>query len=147
MVRSSRPLPLAFPTSAHPTGSSPRASPANPAAPMSSHHLTSKGSTSQHPAGHESPWCSLLCDLLHGPVQALALAARASRIPFNPCSLDLPSVGALVAFYHACLGFPIKQTWLDAIRAGNCDTFDGLTYSNAARYCPNADETIMGHLA
>jgi hypothetical protein len=27
------------------------------------------------------------------------------------------------------------------------DTFDGLTYSNAAQYCPNADETILGHLA
>jgi hypothetical protein len=84
---------------------------------------------------------------LHGPVQALALAARASRIPFDPCSLDLPSIGALVGFYHACLGFPIKQTWLDAIRAGNCDTFNSLTYFNAARYCPNTVKTIMGHLA
>jgi hypothetical protein len=45
------------------------------------------------------------------------------------------------------LGFPVKQTWLDAIKAGNCDTFDGLTYSNAARYCPDSDETIKGHLA
>jgi hypothetical protein len=53
----------------------------------------------------------------------------------------------LVGFYHACLGFPVKQTWLDAIKAGNCDTFEGLTYSNAAKYCPDADETIMGHLA
>ena len=77
----------------------------------------------------------------------MALAARATRIPFDPRSLDLPSIGALVSFYHACLGFPVKETWLDAIRAGNCDTFDGLTYSNAARYCPDADETIMGHLA
>ena len=59
----------------------------------------------------------------------------------------IPSIGALVGFYHACLGFPIKQTWLDAIKAGNCDTFDGLTYSNAARYCPYANETILGHLA
>jgi hypothetical protein len=37
--------------------------------------------------------------------------------------------------------------WLNAIKAGNCDTFDGLTYSNAARYCPDTDETIMSHLA
>ncbi len=54
---------------------------------------------------------------------------------------------ALVGFYHACLGFPVKQTWLDAIKAGNCDTFEGLTYSNAAKYCPDSDKTIMGHLA
>ncbi len=52
----------------------------------------------------------------------------------------------MVGFYHACLGFPVKQTWLDAIKAGNCDTFEGLTYSNASKYCPDADETIMGHL-
>jgi hypothetical protein len=52
----------------------------------------------------------------------------------------------LVGFYHACLGFPVKQTWLNAIKAGNCDTFKGLTYSNAAKYCPDANETIMGHL-
>jgi len=29
---------------------------------------------------------------------------------------------------------------------GNCDSFDGLT-SNIARYCPDSDETILGHLA
>jgi len=29
----------------------------------------------------------------------------------------------------------------------NCDTFEGLTYANAAKYCPDADETILGHLA
>jgi hypothetical protein len=52
-----------------------------------------------------------------------------------------------VSFYHAYLGFPVKQTWLDAIKAGNCDTFDGLTYSNMARYCPNAGKTILEHLA
>jgi len=52
-----------------------------------------------------------------------------------------------VGFYRACLGFPVKQTWLDAIKAGNCDTFKGLTYANAAKYCPDIDETILGHLA
>jgi hypothetical protein len=45
------------------------------------------------------------------------------------------------------VGFLVKQTWLDAIKVGNCDTFDGLIYSNAARYCPDADKMIMGHLA
>jgi hypothetical protein len=75
------------------------------------------------------------------------LPSRATGTPFNPQSLDLPSIGALVGFYHACLGFPVKQTWLDAIKAGNCDTFEGLTYSNAAKYCLDSDETIMSHLA
>jgi hypothetical protein len=75
------------------------------------------------------------------------LAAHASGTPCDPHSLDLPSIGALVGFYHACFGFSVKQKWLDAIKAGNCDTFEGLTYSNVAKYCPDADETIMGHLA
>ncbi len=83
----------------------------------------------------------------YGAAQALALAARFSTIPFNPRSLDLPSIGALVGFYHACLGFPVKQTWLEAIKTNNCDSFDGLTYANATKYCPDLDETIMGHLA
>jgi hypothetical protein len=84
---------------------------------------------------------------LYGADQAVALEARAAGTPFDPCSLDLPSIGALVGFYHACLGFLVKQTWLDAIKASNRITFDGLTYSYAARYCPDADKTIMGHLS
>jgi hypothetical protein len=77
----------------------------------------------------------------------MAMSAQAFSTPFNPQILHLPSISALVSFYHACLGFPVKQTWLDAIKAGNCDTFDGLTYSKVARYCPNANKTILGHLA
>jgi hypothetical protein len=77
----------------------------------------------------------------------MAMTAQASSTPYNAQTLHLPSISALVSFYHACLGFPVKQTWLDTIKAGNCTTFDGLTYSNMARYCPNSDETILGHLA
>jgi hypothetical protein len=77
----------------------------------------------------------------------LALAAQSTKTPFDPRSLDLPSIGALVGFYHACHGFPAKQTWLNAIKTSNCYSFDGLTYSNATRYCPDADKTILGHLA
>jgi hypothetical protein len=84
---------------------------------------------------------------MYGVAQALVLAAQSTKTPFNPRSLDLPSIGALIGFYHACLGFPAKQTSLNTIKASNCDSFDGLTYSNAARYCPDADETILGHLA
>ncbi len=74
-------------------------------------------------------------------------SAKSGRPPFDPRRIDLPSVPALVAFYHACLGYPVKDLWLDAVKAGNCDTFDGFTYSNVARYCQDSDETILGHLA
>ncbi len=74
-------------------------------------------------------------------------SSKGGRPPFDPRRIDLPSIPALVAFYHACLGYPVKDSWLDAVKAGNCNTFDGLTYSNVARYCPDLDETIIGHLA
>ena len=47
---------------------------------------------------------------LYGAAQAVALAARAAGTLFDPHSLDLPSIGAMVRFYHACLGFLVKQT-------------------------------------
>jgi hypothetical protein len=84
---------------------------------------------------------------LYGTAQAAALAAHAAGTPLDPRSLDLPSIRALVGFYHACLGFLVKQTWLNDIKASNCSTFEGLTYSNAAKYCPDSNDTIMGHLA
>ena len=83
----------------------------------------------------------------YGCDHQLAFAAHTTKPTFDPRSLDLPSTGALVGFYHACLGFAVKQTWLDAAKAGNFDTFDGLTFSNIVQYCPDADKTILGHLA
>jgi hypothetical protein len=85
-------------------------------------------------------------EYLREATQSMATAAHASSTPCKLQTLDLPSIGALVSFYHACLGFPVKQTWLDAIKAGNCDTFNGITYSNVARYCPDTNKIILGHL-
>ncbi len=122
-----------------------------PAALPLSRPLTADPVTQIHPSqgflaiDNAGQACSVT--YMYGVAQAMALVAQSSKTPFDPRSLDLPSMGALIGFYHACLGFPVKQTWLGAIKAGNCDSFDGLTYSNAARYCPDSDETIMGHLA
>jgi hypothetical protein len=92
-------------------------------------------------------WEDIQVEFLREATQSMAMAAHASSTPYTLQRLDLPSIGALVSFYHARLGFPVNQTWLDAIKAGNCDTFNGLTYSNMARYCPDVDKTILGHLA
>ena len=59
---------------------------------------------------------------------------------------DLPSVEALVKYFHAAVGYPVRSTWLKAIEAGNYDSWPGLSFNNAARFCPSADETIKGHL-
>jgi hypothetical protein len=82
---------------------------------------------------------------LREATQSMAMAAHTSSTTYNLRTLNLPSIGTLISFYHVCLGFPVKQMWLDAIKAGNCDTFNGLTYSNVARYCPNSNKTILGH--
>jgi hypothetical protein len=38
--------------------------------------------------------------------------------PFDPRQINLPSIPTIVAFYHTCLEFPVKDTWLDAIKVG-----------------------------
>ena len=64
---------------------------------------------SLRPIKHPSP----LEDLHKGPA---ALNAH-----------ELPSVGALVRYLHATAGFPVKSTWLGAIKAGNYASWPGLT--------------------
>ena len=59
---------------------------------------------------------------------------------------DLPSVEALVRFFHAAAGYPVKATWLEAIKEGYYSSWPGLTYSNASKYCPAAVPTSKGHM-
>ena len=59
---------------------------------------------------------------------------------------DLSSAEALVIYFHAAAGYPVRSTWLRAIEAGNFASFPGLTLANAKRFCPSANETIESHL-
>ena len=59
---------------------------------------------------------------------------------------DLPIVEALVRYFHASDGFPVRTTWLKAIKVGNYCTWTGLTLANATSYCPSEDENIKGHI-
>ena len=49
-------------------------------------------------------------------------------------------------YFHAAAGFPLRDTWLKAIKNRNYASWPGITYENAKKYCPSADETIKGHL-
>ena len=142
-----------FHPSADPPGSTPAGSTSFRclalALASSSDHFTIRSSASQPGNPSHQHVQGRLLGLLH-------LRCHPGCRPSSPhCRYSLQSMqpgspqhwGLSFGFYHACLGFPVKQTWLDAIKAGNCDTFDGLTYSNAAKYCPDADEMIMGHLS
>ena len=59
---------------------------------------------------------------------------------------DLPIVCSLVHYLHACTGFPVRSTWLAAIKAGDFTSWPGLNYTNAAKYCPVSVETLKGHM-
>ena len=60
---------------------------------------------------------------------------------------DSPRVEALLRYFYAAVGFPVKSTWLDAIKAGKFDSWPGLTYQNSAKYCPFSDKTLKGHMS
>ena len=48
---------------------------------------------------------------------------------------------------HAAAGFPVKETWIRAVRAGNYTTWPGLSVKSIQKYCPyDAEETLKGHM-
>ena len=59
---------------------------------------------------------------------------------------DLPSVAALIRYFHAAAGYPVRSTWLKAVGSGNYSTWPGLTLANTTKYCPTATATLLGHL-
>ena len=59
---------------------------------------------------------------------------------------ELPSIRESIRYLHASLGFPVKSTWLKAIRAGNFAGWPLVTVENVHKYFPESDETQMGHL-
>ena len=74
------------------------------------------------------------------------LPAAGSTGPVSMNTHDLPSVCALVHYLHACAGFPVRFTWLAAIKARNFASWTGLTYTNVAKYFPVSVETLKGHM-
>jgi hypothetical protein len=40
---------------------------------------------------------------------------------------SLPSILQTITYLHAAAGFPVKETWMDAIKAGNFITWPSLT--------------------
>ena len=59
---------------------------------------------------------------------------------------SLPSIPHTIRYLHAAAGFPVKETWLDAIKAGNYVTWPGLTTSTVRKHFPDSDETQQGHM-
>ena len=58
----------------------------------------------------------------------------------------LPSTKQTLLWYHAAAGFPPKETFTDAVRAGHYSTWPGLTANMIHRHFPDSIETAKGHL-
>jgi hypothetical protein len=70
----------------------------------------------------------------------LATAEVASAI------FDIPNNQQTVLYYHAAAGFPPKETFCNAVQAGNYATWPGLTTQLLNKHFPNSDETQKGHM-
>jgi len=59
---------------------------------------------------------------------------------------DLPSTEQAIKWMHAVCGYPVKSTWLKAIKAGNFIGWPLVNEKNVRKYYPETDETPKGHL-
>jgi hypothetical protein len=59
---------------------------------------------------------------------------------------DLPSTEEAIKWMHAVCGYPVKSTWLKAVRAGNYIGWPLLTERNVNKYYPETTETPKGHM-
>ncbi len=59
---------------------------------------------------------------------------------------DLPSTKQAIKWMHAVCGYPVKSTWLKAIKAGNYVGWPMLNERNVQKYYPETTETGKGHL-
>jgi len=59
---------------------------------------------------------------------------------------DLPSTEQAIKWMHAVCGYPVKSTWLKAVKAGNYVGWPMLTERNVKKYYPETSETAKGHL-
>ena len=59
---------------------------------------------------------------------------------------DLPSTEAAIRILHAAAGFPVKATWITAIKNGHYDTWPNLTAELADKYFPESAATQKGHM-
>ena len=90
-------------------------------------------------------WRFPICDMLHNQVTSKQKMCHQVLSANN--AYDLPSAPALIKYHHATAGFPVKETWCQAIKQGNYATWPGLTSELARRYCPNAEETTCGTMS
>ena len=59
---------------------------------------------------------------------------------------SLPLTAQSIMYLHAAAGYPVNDTWIAAIKAGNYNTWPGLSTQAVRRHFPELDETQKGHM-
>jgi hypothetical protein len=59
---------------------------------------------------------------------------------------SLPSIPQAIKYLHAAAGFPMKDTWVKAIKNGNYVSWPGLTVDMVNKHFPESIETEQGHM-
>jgi len=59
---------------------------------------------------------------------------------------NLPSLSQTIKYHHASAGYPVEDTWITAINAGNYATWPGITSTAVRKHFPESDETQKEHM-
>ncbi len=59
---------------------------------------------------------------------------------------NIPYTEQAIKWMHAICGYPVKSTWLKAIKVGNYIGWPMLTERNVQKYYPKTTKTAKGHL-
>ena len=51
-----------------------------------------------------------------------------------------------IRYLHAAAGFPVKDTWIDAVNNNHFSTWPGLTAKAVNKHFPESVETQKGHM-
>ena len=60
---------------------------------------------------------------------------------------NLLSISQTVRYHHATAGYPVADTWIKAIKAGNYNTWPTITPTAVQRHFPEYKKTQKGHVA
>ena len=94
------------------------------------------------PEGAKLWYFNLLPEEEELPTPSLAPRNQATLAAFS--AYDLPSVEALIRYFHAAAGFPVRDTWLRAINAGNFASWPGLTHATRRNTAPRPTRSSRG---